>query len=66
MMRILCLRLMRGIRSGYGSVDAMGALVLPLLILCSPGVALWLRVGVRVRPCHGEWWVRARMNNVAD
>ena len=44
MMRMLCLRLMRGVRSGYGSVDAMGALVTPSFTMCDPGVALWLRV----------------------
>ena len=43
-MRMMCLRLLRGIRSGYTSVDTMGALVTPLFTLCSHGVALWLRV----------------------
>ena len=51
-MRMMCLRLLRGVRSGYTSVDTMGALVTPLFTLCSPGVALWLKVGVRVRPFH--------------
>ena len=61
MTRMMCLRLMRGIRSAYASIDAVGALVTPLSTLCNPGVALWLRVGVRVRPCHGAWWVSASM-----
>ena len=45
---MMCLRLSRGARSGYASVDAMGALVTTLFTLCNPGVARWLRVGVRV------------------
>ena len=72
MTRMMCLRLLRGVRSGHASVDAMGALVTPLSTTltecptaCNPGVALWLRVGVRVRPCHGAWWVSASMSNVA-
>ena len=56
---------MRGIGSGYGSADTRGALVTPLLTLCNPGATLWLRVEVRVRPCHGVWWVRASMRNDA-
>ena len=44
MTRMMCLRLLRGIRSGYASVDAMGALVTPLFILYNPGVAPGLRV----------------------
>ena len=47
------------------SVDTMGALVTPLFTLCNPGVALWLSVGVRVRPCHDVWWVSASISNVA-
>ena len=43
----------------------MGALITPLFTLYNPSVALWLRVGVRVRPCHGVWWVSASMSNVA-
>ena len=39
-MRMMCLRLLKGIRSGHTSVDTMGALVTPLFTLCTPGVAL--------------------------
>ena len=41
-MRMMCLRLLKGIRSGHTSVDTMGALVTPLFTLCTPGVALCL------------------------
>ena len=47
-MRMVGVRLMRGISDGYASVHTVGALVTPLLTLCNPGVTLWLRVGVRV------------------
>ena len=52
-MRMMCLRLLRGVRSEYTSVDTVGALGTPLFSLCNPGVALWLRVGVR--PCHDAY-----------
>ena len=60
-MRMMCLRLLRGVRSGHASV----ALVTPLFTLYNPSVALWLRVGVRVRPYHSAWWVSASMSSVA-
>jgi hypothetical protein len=47
-MRMMCLRLMKGARSGYVSVDAMRSLIVTLFILYDPYVDLWLRVGVRV------------------
>ena len=52
-MRMMCVRLPRGIKSGHASVDTMGDLATRLFTLYNPDVALWLRVGVRVRPCHG-------------
>ena len=61
-MRMMCLRLMKGARSGYVSVDAMRALTITLFILYDPYVDLWLRVGVGVinkslaRPMGG--WVQ--------
>ena len=69
-MRMMCLRLLRGIRSGYTSVDTMGALVTPLFTLCNPGVALWLRVGVRVGlgldlATTYVWWMSASISNIA-
>ena len=48
-MRMMCLRLMKGVRSGYVSVDAMRSLTITLFILYDPYVDLWLRVGVRVK-----------------
>ena len=48
MTRMMCLRLLRGVRSGYASADTMAALVTPLFTTHNPGVALWLRVEVRV------------------
>ena len=30
-----------------------------------PSVTLWLRVGIRVRPCYGVWRVSASVSNVA-
>ena len=48
-MRMMCLRLMKGARSGYVSVDAMRSLTITLFILYDPYVDLWLRVGVRVK-----------------
>ena len=65
MTRMMCLRLLRGVRSGYASVDTMGALVTPLFTIYTPGVALWLRVGVRVIPYHSAWWMSANMSDVA-
>ena len=50
---------------GYASVDTLGAVITPLSTLYNPSVALWLRVGVRVRPCQGAWWASASMSNVA-
>ena len=45
-MRMMCLRLMKEVRSGYVSVDAMRSLAITLCILYDPYVNLWLRVGV--------------------
>ena len=53
-MRMMCLRLMRGVRSGHASVDTVSAVITSLFTLYNPSVALWLRVGVRVKPCHGS------------
>ena len=60
-MRMMCLRLLRGVRSGHASVDTMVAVITPFVTLYNPGVALWLRVGVRLDPAtaHGTWWVSA-------
>ena len=55
-MRRMYFRLLTGIRSGMPwPVDTMGAVITPLFTLYNPSVALWLRVEVRVRPCHGAW-----------
>ena len=43
-MRMMCLRLLRGVRSGHVSVDAMRSLAVPLFILYDPYADLWLRV----------------------
>ena len=48
-MRTMCLRLMKEVRSGYVSVDAMRSLIVTLFILYDPYADLWLRVGVRVK-----------------
>ena len=64
-MKMSRLSLLRRVRSGHGSIDAIGALATPFVTLYTPGVALWLRVGVRIRPWHGAWLVRASMSNVA-
>ena len=48
-MRMMCLRLMKGDRTGYVSVDAMRSLTITLFILYGPYVDLWFRVGVRVK-----------------
>ena len=48
-MRMMCLRLMKGVRSGYVSVDVMRSLTITLFILHDLYVDLWLRVGVRVK-----------------
>ena len=65
-MRMMCLRLMKGVRSGYVSVDAMRSLTITLFVLYDLYVDLWLRVGVRVtslaRTAHG--WLGASMSNV--
>ena len=37
---------MKGVRSGYVSVDAMRSLTITLFILYDPYVDLWFRVGV--------------------
>ena len=42
MTRMMCLRLLRGVRSEHASEDAMSALITPLFTLCNPGVALCL------------------------
>ena len=47
-MRMMCLRLMKGVRSDYVSVDAMRSLTITLFVLYDLYVDLWLRVGVRV------------------
>ena len=60
-MRMMCLRLLRGFRSGYASVDTLGAMITPLFTLYNPSVALWVRVGVRVDSAtaraHGSWYM---------
>ena len=48
-MRMMCLRLMKEVGSGYVSVDDMRSLTVTLFILYDPYVDLWLRVGVRVK-----------------
>ena len=63
-MRMMCVRLPRGIESGHASVDTMGALATWFYPI-QPSVALWLRIGIRVRPCHGVWRVSVSMSNVA-
>ena len=37
-MRMMCLRLLRGIRSGHASVDPMVAVIIPLFTLYNPSV----------------------------
>ena len=47
-MRMMCLRLIKGVRAGYVSVDAMRSLNIFLFILYDPSVDICLSVGVRV------------------
>ena len=61
-MRKMCSRLLRGVRSGYASVDAMRSLTVPLFILYDPYVDLWLIA----QTYHGVGWVGASMSNVTE
>ena len=46
---MMCLRLTKGVGSGYVSVDSMRSLIITLFILYDPYVDPWVRVGVRVK-----------------
>ena len=56
-MRIVCVRLPRGIRSGHASVDTVGALATHLITLYNPvqPLGLGLGLGYPVKPCHGVY-----------
>ena len=58
-LRMLCLRLLGGNGSGCTSLDTIYAYVsYTFAYPMQPWyIALWLGVGVRVRPCHVVWWL---------